>query len=52
MRRRVLSATMSALAVAVVMLGIPLAISAVQIIRDGALADLDIRAATAARTTT
>lgn len=49
MRRRVLSATMSALAVAVVMLGIPLAIVAVQNIRDGALADLDIRAATAAR---
>ncbi len=49
MRRRVLAATISALAVAVVMLGIPLAIAAVQIIRDDALRDLDMRATTAAR---
>ncbi|WP_296666447.1 ATP-binding protein [Demequina sp.] len=49
MRRRVLAATFSALAVAVVMLGIPLAVAAVQIIRDDALRDLDVRATTAAR---
>ncbi|MFP5360872.1 MAG: ATP-binding protein [Actinomycetes bacterium] len=49
MRRRVLAATFSALAVAVVMLGIPLAVAAAQIIRDDALRDLDLRASTAAR---
>lgn len=49
MRRRVLYATISALAVAVIMLGIPLGIAAAQIIRDGALADLETRATTAAK---
>ncbi|MDN4478258.1 ATP-binding protein [Demequina lignilytica] len=49
MRRRVLAATVSALAVAVIMLGIPLAVAVVQIIRDDALRDLESRASTAAR---
>lgn len=49
MRRRVLAATFSALAVAVIMLGIPLAIASAQIIRDDALRDLDVRASVAAR---
>ncbi|WP_062518621.1 HAMP domain-containing sensor histidine kinase [Demequina silvatica] len=49
MRRRVLTATFSALAVAVVMLGIPLAVAAAQIMRDDALTNLDLRASTAAR---
>ncbi|SEJ20367.1 HAMP domain-containing sensor histidine kinase [Demequina mangrovi] len=49
MRRRVLAATFSALAVAVVMLGIPLAVAAAQIMRDDALRDLDLRATTAAK---
>ena len=49
MRRRVLIATISALGVAVVMLGIPLAIAAAQLVRNGALQDLEDRAATAAR---
>ncbi|WP_062463431.1 HAMP domain-containing sensor histidine kinase [Demequina soli] len=49
MRRRVLAATFSALAVAVVMLGIPLAVAAAQIMRDDALQNLDTRATVAAR---
>ena len=49
MRRRVLTATISALAVAVVLLGIPLAIAAAQLVRDDALRDLEARTATAAR---
>jgi signal transduction histidine kinase len=49
MRRRVLQATISALAVAVILLGIPLGIFAAQLVRDGALSDLDLRTATAAR---
>ncbi|WP_062312022.1 sensor histidine kinase [Demequina rhizosphaerae] len=49
MRRRVLAATFSALAVAVIMLGIPLAVAAAQIMRDDALRTLDQRATVAAR---
>ncbi|WP_062076787.1 ATP-binding protein [Demequina globuliformis] len=49
MRRRVLRATVSALAVAVVLLGIPLGIAAVELVRTDALSDLDLRTATAAR---
>ena len=49
MRRRVLTATISALAVAVVLLGIPLAIAAAQLVRDDALRELEARTATAAR---
>lgn len=49
MRRRVLQATISALAVAVVLLGIPLGFFAAQLVRDDALRDLDLRTATAAR---
>jgi len=49
MRRRVLIATISALGVAVVLLGIPLGIAAAQLVRDDALRDLDARTATAAR---
>lgn len=49
MRRRVLGATLSALAVAMVLLGIPLGIFAFQLVRDDALRDLDSRTATAAR---
>lgn len=49
MRRRVLIATISALGVAVVLLGIPLAIAAAQLVRDDALRDLESRTATAAR---
>ncbi|WP_062380375.1 sensor histidine kinase [Demequina pelophila] len=49
MRRRVLVATVSALAVAVIMLGVPLAIAAMQIVREDALRDLDLRAGLAAR---
>jgi len=49
LRRRVLTATISALAVAVVFLGIPLAIAAAQLVRDDALRDLEARTATAAR---
>ncbi|PKQ25502.1 MAG: sensor histidine kinase [Actinobacteria bacterium HGW-Actinobacteria-4] len=50
MRRRVLQATISALAVAVVLLGIPLAVLAAQLVRSDAERDLDLRTATAART--
>lgn len=50
MRRRVLLATISALAVAVVLLGIPLAVMAAQLMRDGSVASLNQRASTAART--
>ncbi|WP_062516065.1 HAMP domain-containing sensor histidine kinase [Demequina gelatinilytica] len=49
MRRRVLAATFSALAVAVVMLGIPLAVAAAQIMRDDAVRSLEQRATTAAK---
>lgn len=49
MRRRVLGATLSALAVAMVLLGIPLGVFAFQLVRDDALRDLDSRTATAAR---
>ncbi|WP_084104931.1 ATP-binding protein [Demequina sp. NBRC 110056] len=49
MRRRVLQATISALAVAVVLLGIPLGFFVAQLVRDDALRDLDLRTATAAR---
>ncbi|MFV0633482.1 ATP-binding protein [Demequina sp.] len=49
MRRRVLQATISALAVAVVLLGIPLGFFVSQLVRDDALRDLDLRTATAAR---
>ena len=49
MRRRVLIATISALGVAVVLLGIPLAIAAAQLVRDDALRDLQSRTTTAAR---
>ena len=49
MRRRVLTATISALAVAVVLLGIPLAIAAARLVHDDALRELDARTATAAR---
>jgi len=49
MRRRVLIATISALGVAVVMLGIPLGIAAAQLVREGALQELEARANTAAR---
>lgn len=49
MRRRVLGATLSALAVAMVLLGIPLGVFAFQLVRDDAIRDLDSRTATAAR---
>lgn len=49
MRRRVLRATISALAVAVILLGIPLAVLAAQIVKQDALRDLDLRTTTAAR---
>lgn len=49
MRRRVLQATLTALAVAMVLLGIPLAVFSFQFVRDGAIEDLDSRTATAAR---
>ena len=50
MRRRLLQATISALAVAVVLLGIPLAVMTAQLVRDNSLANLDQRASVAART--
>lgn len=50
MRRRLLQATISALAVAVVLLGIPLAVMTAQLVRDNSLANLDQRATIAART--
>jgi signal transduction histidine kinase len=46
----VLQATISALAVAVVLLGIPLGVAAAQLVRNDAQRDLDLRTATAART--
>jgi signal transduction histidine kinase len=49
MRRRVLVATLSALAVAVVLLGVPLTILAGQIVRTDTLSDLQSRTDTAAR---
>ncbi len=49
MRRRVLRATISALAVAVVLLGIPLGVFAAQMVRDASLRDLELRTVTAAR---
>jgi signal transduction histidine kinase len=49
LRRRVLIATILALGVAVVLLGIPLAIAAAQLVHDDALRDLEARAATAGR---
>jgi len=49
LRRRVLIATISALGVAVVLLGIPLAIAAAQLVHDNALRELESRAATVAR---
>jgi len=48
-RRRVLGATLSALAVAMILLGIPLGVFAFQLVRDDSLRDLDSRTATAAR---
>ncbi|WP_062213074.1 ATP-binding protein [Demequina oxidasica] len=50
MRRRVLQATISALAVAVVLLGIPLAVMTATLVRDSSVDNLDQRATTAART--
>ncbi|GMA36483.1 hypothetical protein GCM10025876_26870 [Demequina litorisediminis] len=44
-----LRATISALAVAVILLGIPLAVLAAQIVKQDALRDLDLRTTTAAR---
>jgi signal transduction histidine kinase len=49
MRRRVLVATLSALAVAVVLLGVPLTVLAGQIVRADTLNDLQARTDTAAR---
>lgn len=49
MRRRVLGATLSALAVAMVLLGIPLGVFTFQLVRDDALRDLDSRTTSAAR---
>ncbi|MDN4481001.1 sensor histidine kinase [Demequina muriae] len=49
MRRRVLQATISALAVAVILLGIPLGFFSAQLVRDDALRDLELRTVTAAR---
>ncbi len=48
MRRRLLFATISAVMAAVVMLGIPLGVSAAQSVRDDALLELNARTATAA----
>lgn len=49
MRRRLLYATISAVLVAVVLLGVPLAIAAAQSVRDGSRTQLDARAVTVAR---
>ncbi|MFN3865552.1 MAG: ATP-binding protein [Demequina sp.] len=49
MRRRVLQATISALAVAVILLGIPLGFFSAQLVRNDALRDLELRTVTAAR---
>ena len=49
MRRRVLQATLSALAVAMVLLGIPLGVFAYQLVHDDAMRDLESRTAIAGR---
>src|SRR5690606_38823698 len=49
MRRRVLTATLSALTVAVLLLGVPLTVLAGQIVRSDALKDLQARTDTAGR---
>lgn len=49
MRRRVLQATVAAVTLAVVLLGIPLAFFSAQLVRDGELRDRDNRAAALAR---
>lgn len=49
MRRRVLQATVAAVTVAVVLLGIPLAFFSAQLVRDGELRDLEQRAINLAR---
>lgn len=49
MRRRLLQATISALAVAVILLGIPLGFFVAQLVKDQALRDLELRTVTAAR---
>lgn len=49
MRRKVLQATLAALAAAVLLLGIPLGVFAFQLVRDDALRDLDSRTASTAR---
>ena len=49
MRRRVLQATIAAVSVAVILLGIPLAIYGAQLVRDGELRELDARAAALSR---
>lgn len=49
MRRRVLQATVTAVTVAVVLLGIPLAFFSAQLVRDGEIRDLDNRAAALGR---
>lgn len=50
MRKRVLQAVVSAVAVAVVLLGVPLAWAVVQNVRDDAISNLDLRVQTAQRT--
>ena len=49
MRRRLLQATISALAVAVILLGIPLGFFVAQLAKDQSLRDLELRTVTAAR---
>ncbi len=49
MRRRLLYATFSAVFVAVILLGVPLAFAAAQSVRDGSQTELDARAVTVAR---
>ena len=49
MRRRVLQATIAAVSVAVILLGIPLAIYGAQLVREGELRELDARAAALSR---
>jgi len=48
-RRRVLQATIAAVSVAVILLGIPLAIYGAQLVREGELRELDSRAAALSR---
>jgi len=48
-RRRVLQATIAAVSVAVILLGIPLAIYGAQLVREGELRELDARAAALSR---